>query len=204
MKQDDRYAYVDAAIKTANQKIARAFGNLKSIPLDDLNAIDRAYRDIVFACEEVILRTARHYYNKSDESGEKTAINAKWLDAVLLSVLNPITHYKYKSEIDRKKAYLKEGIRTGAEQNSRRIANESVDTSMRHFSRMIAQYILDAADTATLTAYRDSGVTHVKWNSVHDKRRCGDCGILDGKVFPITSAPPKQHWNCRCYYTPVK
>ena len=68
----------------------------------------------------------------------------------------------------------------------------------------IKQYAIEIEDAVTKVALKDAGVKKVKWIAEQDHKTCGVCNELDGQIFKLKDAPPKQHYHCRCYLIPIK
>ena len=112
---------------------------------------------------------------------------------------NPVTKYVFKSEIGRKESRLFEAlVASSAEKFS------SYKTAENLLIKQVKQYAIDLEDKVTKIVYKDVGVKKVVWNAEHDHKTCGVCAEMDGQVFNLADLPPKQHYQCRCWYTPVK
>ena len=133
----------------------------------------------------------------------KKAISEKWLDR-LQSEYSPVTKYVYIREIERKRARFFESIVADTEAKLRRDMEADYRSAENAWIRQTRQAMIDTEDRAAITAYKDAGVEHVRWNSQEDAKVCEECARIDGMVFPIDRVPDKPHRNCRCYITPVK
>ncbi len=78
-------------------------------------------------------------------------------------------------------------------------------------SKLIARTELSAAyATARLEAYKNMGITHVRWQSFEDLQRCRKCAERHGMVFALADAaaiaanPIPLHPNCRCTWVAVE
>lgn len=135
-------------------------------------------------------------------SGEKKKPDVAWL-LLLLSAYDPVTLYVYDHEIDRKRARMFEAMVATKEAGTRLGFRKSVRSARNLWEQASVHYADTVEDGAVLKAFKDAGVTHVKWNTEQDEKVCEKCAPRDGEVYPIDEAPPKEHYKCRCYYTPA-
>lgn len=162
-----------------------------------------------------------------EDSAKKRADREIDEDWVLdyLEEYDPVTLYRFIPETERKKMRTAEAIiaakrREETTREPRRIGGRQpkpvrakakpvsvkteADKSLRLWTQQYAQYAIGVTDRATLEGYKAAGVKYVMWNTQEDEKVCPYCLPLDKKVFRIDNAPKKQHYGCRCYYTPVK
>lgn len=141
----------------------------------------------------------------AEADGKDDTVNEKWVLG-LLAAYGVVTGYVYNNEADRKRDRLFEALSA--------INTESVDAEAKTrqiFTRanslwlkQTEQATIDIVDEARITAFKENGVTYVRWVSEHDSRRCKECADLDGTVYPIDEIPEKAHINCRCWLEAVK
>lgn len=115
-----------------------------------------------------------------------------------LEEYDPVTKYVYKNEVERKRDRLAEAVNASTEKA------KEFTRGLGYWVQMTAHYVDDVSDTATIKAFKDAGVTVVRWNSQEDGKVCKECRDRDGIEYPIDDIPPKPHWGCRCYLTAVK
>lgn len=118
----------------------------------------------------------------------------------ILSKPDPITRYTYDTEILRKRDRAIEGINAVTGSLKKQF---ELDKAMRFLNQMQQQYIDNVAYEAAIKAFKDAGVKYVRWVTQKDDKVCADCEAKDGKIYPITSVPPRPHWRCRCFCTPL-
>ena len=192
------YEYTDVIIRYLNKRFIEVFHRLKSlVSFDELNVLQSTrliYDELMQITEEKLLELAVYYYNGTVKN-PKTNIDREWL-YLILDDYDPITKYVFLHEVERKRARLAESIL--ASQNK---SNE-IDTALRYWSAMVAQYAIEVTDAATKQAYIDDGVERVMWVSMLDDRRCKECEKREGKVYDIFDVSPKPHIGCRCYLVP--
>lgn len=129
--------------------------------------------------------------------GDIRNIDEAWIEE-FFDRYNPVTKYVFSNEIDRKRSRLFEAL----------VANEletfqSYKDAERLITQQVRQYAIELEDAIAMTVYEDTGVKKVMWNAEDDHKTCDVCDELDGQVFDLKNAPPKQHYGCRCWYTPV-
>jgi SPP1 gp7 family putative phage head morphogenesis protein len=168
------------------------------LEFDELTAIQSIkslYEQLDDDVRKALLLLAKTEYKRADPHGED-GIDEDWLEDYLFGY-SVITKYSYENEVTRKRDYLTEAVIAS---NTKK---QEYRKALSRWSGMAAEYALEISDAAVLKAYKDAGVKKVKWNAEHDEKTCDECLKKDGKIYPIDSAPPKEHWNCRCWYTAV-
>lgn len=112
---------------------------------------------------------------------------------------NPVTKYVFKNEVGRKESRLFEAL---VASSAERI--QSYRTAENLLKRQVKQYSIDLEDAVTKVVYKAVGVKKVVWNAEQDHKTCGVCSEMDGQTFDLNELPPKQHYHCRCWITPVR
>ena len=112
---------------------------------------------------------------------------------------NPVTKYVFNNEIDRKKSRLFESVVASTNE-----IHQSYKTAENLITRQVKQYAVELEDSVAKSVFKDLGVKKVMWVAEDDYKTCGVCNALDGEIFDLKDAPPKQHYNCRCVLIPVK
>lgn len=199
------YEYADQVVKYLTRKAIRLFTKAKSLTnFDELNVIEYShelYDNLSTQARDAFLLIAKRAYEdtvaKWSDDENKADIDAAWLLGIL-DRYDPVTKYVFNQEIDRKRARFAESM----------IASETkaaeVETALRYWTSMIAQYAVEIEDEAVVEAYRDCGFKYVRWITEHDDRVCKVCDKRDYDVYPIDDIPPKPHIGCRCYLVPVE
>ena len=129
--------------------------------------------------------------------GKPEDLDEGWIEE-FFEEYNPVTKYVFKNEMVRKKSRLFESLVASTDRFG------SYKTAENLLKRQVAQYAIELEDAVTKKAFGDAGVEKVMWVTEQDHRTCGVCSELDGAVFPLEEAPPKQHYQCRCYLVPVR
>ena len=112
---------------------------------------------------------------------------------------NPVTKYVFSNEIKRKESRLFEALVASSAEKI-----QSYKTAENLLKRQVKQYSIDLEDQVAKATYKAMGVEKVVWNAEIDHKTCGVCSEMDGQVFNLNELPPKQHYHCRCWITPVK
>ena len=205
------YKLSDEAAAKITSKIQREFRHNRLALFDELNIVgvkkhvDKLYKTVYKIVKKEFTAILDPIYQEIyDEAialgydGEMTDLDEGWVED-FFTEYNPVTKYVFKNEIDRKKSRLFEAlVATTLERY------QSYKTAENLLKRQVKQYSIELEDAIARVVYKDVGVTEVMWVAEDDHKTCGVCRDLDGQVFPIDDAPPKQHYNCRCYYIPVK
>ena len=221
------YRRSDIIFKHLTREYIELFDNFKSSLLvkDEINRlqpqatllqkVDNLYSELEKITKDRLLYAAQLQleYIMGDDYDEQLIDNA-WLQE-LFENYNEVTKYIYENEIKRKSSYLFEGLMSTLYPADDITGNTNIldmsaktqaviDKALKLWSRMALQMSIDVADKATKTAYVSAGVQYVMWVTARDSRTCAHCSDMDGEIFPIADAPGKQHYNCRCYYIPVR
>lgn len=130
--------------------------------------------------------------------GDLRNLDEAWIEE-FFNEYNPVTKYVFSNELDRKESRLFEALVASSAEKT-----QSYKTAENLLIRQVNQYAVDLEDAIAMVVYEDTDVKKVMWNAEQDHKTCGDCAELDGQIFDLKDAPPKQHYACRCYLTPVK
>ena len=130
--------------------------------------------------------------------GDLRNLDEAWIEE-FFDEYNPTTKFVFSNELGRKESRLFESLVA-----SKLERHQSYKTAELLLTRQVKQYCIELEDKILRTVYKDLGVKKVRWVAELDHRTCGVCNELDGQVFSLEDAPPKQHWLCRCYLIPVK
>lgn len=178
---------------------------------DELNIVGvkkhvhKLYNSIYKTVKQEFLKIANEIYQAIyDEAvamgfdGDIRNLDEAWIEE-FFDLYNPVTKYVFSNEIDRKESRLFEAL----------VSNElerlkSYVYAERLITQQIEQYAIDLEDTIAKVVYEDTNVKKVMWNAEDDHKTCGVCNELDGQIFDLNDVPPKQHYQCRCWITPVK
>ena len=178
---------------------------------DELNVasvkkhINKLYKKTFKIIKSEFLTVANDIYNEvADEAiemgfdGDLGDIDEGWIED-FFEQYSPVTKYVFINELERKFSRLFEALISDLENRL-----ESYETTEKLISRQVKQNGLELEDDITKKTYDDLGVEKVQWNAEQDHKTCGVCSELDGQIFDSDDVPPKQHYNCRCWITPVK
>lgn len=169
------------------------------------NHVHKLYNKIYKTVKQEFLKIINEIYQVIyDEAvamgfdGDIRNLDEAWIEEFFDSY-NPVTMYVFSNEIDRKESRLFEAL---VSNELERLKNYAY--AERLITRQVEQYAIELEDSITRVVYEDTKVKKVMWNAEHDHRTCGECSELDGQIFELSNAPAKQHWQCRCWLTPVK
>ena len=204
-KDSNIYAIRDKIVKVYLKKILRRFRQLNQslLAFDEVNllgAVNNSYDDVVNMSVDALRDIAKKTYRWVNGSDGDFIVDM-WLSGWLRQA-DPVMHYKFYDEADRKRSRLFEAIesvRTSAERK------RQIEIALRYWSKQFEQTADNLVDEVVLQVYRDNGVKYVKWMTMRDAKVCSDCYSKQGKIYPITSPLLRPlHWNCRCWWIPVK
>lgn len=192
------YKYTDKVILYMKKRFIRLFSNFKSqTSFEELNVLQSSkalYEELLKITEECLLIIAKRAYQ--DHDGQVfNAITHAWLLG-WLNEYDPVTKYVFSHEVERKCARFAESVIASPNKA------QEIETALRYWSNMVAQYAITITDKAVEQAYRDKGVEKVMWVTVKDERRCKACRERHGKIYDIAKTPPKPHIGCRCNTIP--
>ena len=201
--EDDIFKIRDKIVKAYLKMILRRFKRLNQgfiTGFDEINilsSVNTTYEDVINMSVEALKKIAKQtYFWVCDDDFEADL----WLSG-FLQLYDPVTHYKWYDEADRKRSRAYEAImscRTAAERK------KQIEVALKAWAKQFEQTADDVVVAVVKKAYEDNGIKYVKWVTKKDKRVCPDCHKRNGKVYPITS-PDLQplHYNCRCWWMPI-
>lgn len=205
------YQKADEAAAKITSKIHREFRHNRLALFDEMNVmqikkhVHKLYKAIYKTVKQEFLKIINDIYQTIyDEAvdmgfdGDMRNLDEAWIEE-FFDEYNPVTKYVFSNEIDRKDSRLFEAL----------VASElerlkSYAYAERLITNQVEQYAIDLEDSIAKVVYEDVGVNKVQWAAEHDHKTCGVCSELDGQIFELNAAPPKQHYQCRCYLIPVK
>ncbi len=202
---------MDIAAAKITGKISREFRHNRLALFDEMNVVGikkhvhKLYKNVYKIIKNEFLTILNPLYQQIyDEAlslgfdGDLRDLDEAWIEE-FFGEYNPVTKYVFSNELGRKESRLFESLVASSLERT-----HSYKTAENLLKRQVKQYAIDLEDAVAKVAYKDVGVKKVMWNAEDDHKTCGVCNGLDGQIFELKDAPPKQHYNCRCYYTPVK
>lgn len=205
MKTNEPYAVSDRAAALLARKAAARFQKARNAMqiagFDELNVLSSCrtlYDGLEADNRQAFSELCQLVYADTRPHGRKEPdwpLILAWLDEY-----DQVTKYVYAHEVTRKRAYAQEAVIASP---TRRGKRQELQKAMGLWARMSGQYCDILTDRTMLKAYEDAGVEYVMWITERDEKVCPVCRPLDKKIYPIQNAPKKQHWNCRCYLSPV-
>ena len=192
-------------------KISKEFRHNRLALFDELNVLQikkhvhKLYKEIYKIAKKEFASLLNPLYQEIYEEalamgfdGDLKDLDEGWIED-FFDEYNPVTKYVFRNELDRKESRLFESlVATNKERH------QSYKTAENLLERQIRQYAILLEDAIVMEVYTALGVEYVQWHAEEDHKTCGVCNELDGEIFPLEEAPPKQHYQCRCYLIPVK
>jgi SPP1 gp7 family putative phage head morphogenesis protein len=206
---------VDEAAAKITTKIRQEFRHNRLALFDEMNVVQikkhvhKLYKSIYKIVKQEFLKVINEIYQAIyDEAvamgfdGDIRDLDEGWIED-FFDEYNPVTKYVFSNELDRKESRLFESLVATMDSTE---ANKmpSYKTAENLLVKQVKQYAIDLEEAIAKVVYEDTGVEKVMWNAEHDHKTCGDCAELDGAIFELHNAPDKQHYQCRCWLTPVK
>lgn len=198
------YQEMDQQLKTLKRKTKSLFLRYKTkMGFDELNTIKMSkelYSKLDSLNKETYLEIAKQTYEEQKNSHplikKERKFTMEWLMPLLLAY-DAITKYVYENEVDRKRSRFLEAYLSTDKKNL------EVQKAFKYWWQQTEQYAIEVTDQAVITSYTDRGIKKVKWNTQKDERVCQVCRDRNGKIYDIDKIPPKPHYGCRCWFSPV-
>lgn len=200
------YTYCDNVLKDMNRRNLRAFDKLKLLKFDELNilrTVTKTFDDSVAMAKKRYqmiyidaFQAAAEELKSKKKSPDDDILNDWLLD--MLEDYDALTHYRFNEETERKKARTAEALIAS------KVDSREVERALRLWTLQTVVYADRSVLDGRIQAFKDAGIQKVKWVTYGDDRVCHDCHELNGQVFNIDDAPPRQHYRCRCWLLPVK
>ena len=184
--EDDIFKIRDKIVKAYLKMILRRFKRLNQgfiTGFDEINilsAVNTTYEDVITMSVDALKKIAKQTYRWVCDDDFEADL---WLSG-FLQLYDPVTHYKWYDEADRKRSRAYEAImscRTAAERK------KQIEVALRAWAKQFEQTADDVVVAVVKKAYEDNGIKYVKWVTKKDKRVCPDCHKRNGKIYPITS-----------------
>lgn len=227
-----KFEYTDKLYKHYSLLIVRAFNSLnrelQALTFDELNKgyktvkekTTKTYKKVYDELVEMLVLLALHYFEEScdtiiSKKGEKIkyyvgkkdgfrkekTFDARFYVGWYLEEDNYTTKYVFNNEYERKLARTIESIVMSGNKSD---IKKEIDKALRYWNIQAKQ----SGDNISIDAYKEgfkaAGVKKVKWVTQDDAKVCIGCEENDGKVFDIDKIRIPLHYNCRCYFVPVK
>lgn len=195
------YKRTDRVIDYLLEEFIKLFNKAKVIThYDELNVISYSkelYTRIDELVKEAFLELAKSTAKEVVDVAEEL-ITMEWLLGIL-NEYNPLTKYRYETELERKRQRFAEAVIASNENKE-----DEIEKALNYISRMVSQYALEVTDSALQVGYEQLGIKKVMWHTEEDDKVCEKCKKMNKKIYSIDKIPIKPHWNCRCYVLPVK
>lgn len=195
------YDKADKVIEYLNKQFLKLFKKVTNF--DELNVISVSHEIYESAYELVKQESARlvklvyEDYREAEEENENEFDPTAFVAALLIAY-NPVTKYVFENEVERKRSRFAEGVIASD------TPNDEIALAERLLLGITSQFMDDATLDSIIQAYKDDGVTHVRWITEEDDKRCKECKSRHGKIYPIDKIPSKPHIHCRCFVERVR
>ena len=167
--------------------------------------VHKLYKDVTKIIKKELFAVVDYICNEIYEEalalgfdGDIRDLDEAWIEE-FFEEFNPVTKYVFNNEIERKESRLFEALVSSVDDRT-----QSYKTAENLLLRQVKQYGIDLEDAIAMVVYKAVGVKEVMWVAEEDHKTCGVCAELGGQIFSLDDVPVKQHYNCRCYYVPVK
>lgn len=195
------YEIRDKLVRIYLKRILRRFKRLNQslLAFDEINglyAVNACYEDVIAMSVECLKETAKRTHKWL--TGDDDFLVDVWLMG-WLSTPDPVTHYKYYDEADRKRSRLFEALESCRTSSERK---KQIELAMKYFAKQFEQTADDVVEAILLEAAQATGFKYGIWRIMGDAKVCVDCRKKEGKII-LLSAFRKLHWNCRCWPEPI-
>ena len=202
-RQVQLFKQTDKIVKVYLALILKRFRKVqRTLTFDDLhilNAINEEWKQIDKLMHDCLFEVVLYYYRYIREEADDMEVQL-WF-AKLIDQPDPVTHYIFFPESDRKRARLIEGIYSVVTLQEKK---KELDKAERYIAKQLTQTADDYTMSTLIEALKAAGVKEVEWVTEHDERVCEECGPRDGVIYPIDKVPLiPAHYNCRCIIIPV-
>ena len=199
------FAIRDKIVRIYLRKILRRFRRLNQsfLAFDEINglsAVNACYEEVIAMTVEALKETAKKTYKWAHGDDDDFFVDL-WL-AGFFDAPDPVTHYKFYEEADRKRARLFEALEsvTGKAEYKAQI-----ELAIKQWSKQFEQPADDIVERILIEVYKRNGVKYGVWCTALDARVCGECAPKEGKIYPLDKVRhPPLHYNCRCFLWPVR
>ena len=204
-RNSNPFAIRDKIVHIYLRKILRRFRKLNQsfLAFDEVNAlsaVNACYEDVISMSVEALKETAKKTYKWANGSDDDFFVDL-WL-AGFFDAPDPVTHYKFYEEADRKRSRLFEALESVSTRAERK---KQIDIALRYWTKQFEQTADDIVERILIEVYQRNGVKYVVWCTALDARVCGECAPREGKIYPLDKVTgPPLHYNCRCFLWPVR
>ena len=127
----------------------------------------------------------------------------EFVETMVLKRYDPVTEYLYYPEADRKRLRLAEGINATRESQNRPGYNALLKRNAKLLKDQFGQYAIETEDQTVIETWKAAGIEKVQWITQDDEKVCAECRPRHLQIYDINRIPGK-HYNCRCYWRPVR
>lgn len=203
-RQVQLFERTDKIVKVYLALILKRFRKVqRTLSFDDvhiLNAVNEEWKQIDKLMRDCLFEVVLYYYRYVREEADDMEVQL-WF-AKLIDQPDPVTHYIFFPESDRKRARLIEGIYSVVTLQEKK---KELDKAERYIAKQLTQTADDYTIWSLIEAMREAGFKNGEWVTQKDEKVCEECGPRDGKIYPLDELLKLMpaHYGCRCYVIPV-
>lgn len=211
------YQRTDRFLKNLVTRIRREINHLMVMGFDELNVsrvrkltTEMFTRLTEFSVREYaeICKSARRYALAQLTAKERKKVGSdfdpvEFVEMMVLRRYDPVTMYLFYPEADRKRLRLAEGINASREAQNRPGYNTLLRRNAKLLKDQFGQYAINTEDQTVIETWKDAGIRKVQWITQDDEKVCEECRPRHLQIYDINRIPDK-HYNCRCYWRPVR
>jgi len=212
----DLFSYADKRVKVCLRKMLRRMRQQQNRfiagydELNELSGIRQAATDLYYDfnvyMQDCLRDIAKYYYKAANDDD---LLWDMWLSGLLQEPL-PTTGYIFREELSRKRDRFYEEIiaaaSTGKKAEKSAKIKKATEKALNYASRQIRQVADNVAMEALTKGYNDNKeVEKLEYVTQRDGKVCEECRANDYKIYKKGEQPYLPlHYNCRCFYIPVK
>jgi hypothetical protein len=176
---DDVFRIRDRIVKIYLKIILRLFRRLNQRllnqglinGLDEMNVlglVNSSYEEIIKVTVEALAKIAKDTHDWLSDDDFPADM---WLDG-FLKEFDPVTHYRFHEEADRKRMRLFESLMSCNNAPERK---KQIEIALRYWVRQFEQTADNVVEAVLKKVYQDNSVKFVMWHTMKDAKVCPDC-----------------------------
>ena len=203
-RESNPFEIRDRIVKAYLKMILRRFKRLNQgtiLGFDEINAlsaVNATYEDVINLTVEALQKVAKQTYRWICDEDFPADM---WLSG-FLQEFDPVTHYKFFDEADRKRSrayeaimstqitYTQDGTEKAVASSEKAVVSskkaserkKQIEIATKYWVRQFEQTADNVVDAIIVKAYKDNNVKYVRWYTMKDAKVCADCKARDGKM----------------------
>lgn len=215
-RETKQYELTDILLALLASKLRKEINRLDVMGFDQLNApnVSKLTKSMIERLlkenKKAYLKICKEATEEAEEdivalgiSAKAIPVDEKYVDGIL-NEYNGVTNYLYYPEADRKRSRLLEAILTAVAVNSRKDYHTELKRFADLWHTQTKQYGEKMVDKTRIDTFEKNGIKYVRWVTQGDEKVCKTCRERNGKIYPLSEFPGKAHYNCRCWFVPLK